>query len=132
MTNLITDCVRWKKISEGVRKVDRTKPGLSLIGNNQPGAALATVYAELGDEPQLRTSWTMKRINIALMRIIPEMILDQHLHPNLSFGHAGIISDEAPVETKKTPTMNFRAGICGETDGEFIAFLVFFSLWENS
>lgn len=42
----------------------------------------------------------MKRINISLLRVIPEMVFDQHLHSDLSVWHDSIINDEARPSTK--------------------------------
>lgn len=48
----------------------------------------------------------MKGVDVATVRIIPEMVLYQYLDSNLSLRHAGIINDEG-------------------------SFLLCFSLWEN-
>ena len=65
-----------------------------LIGDDQPGAAVATVYAELRCESQLAARRAMKRVNVPAVRIIPEMIFDQNFDPDLSLRHAIIIKDE--------------------------------------
>jgi hypothetical protein len=69
----------------------------SLIGNDQPGAAVATVYAKLRCESQLSARRAMKRVDVSAVRIIPEMIFYEYLHSDLSFWHAGIINQTRPA-----------------------------------
>jgi hypothetical protein len=42
----------------------------------------------------------MKRINVLALRIIPEMVFDQHLHSDLSVWHGSIINDQARASAK--------------------------------
>jgi hypothetical protein len=63
----------------------------SLIGDDQPGAAVAAIYAKFRREPHLRARRAMKRVDVSAMRIIPEVIFNQYLHSDLAFWHAGII-----------------------------------------
>jgi hypothetical protein len=69
----------------------------SLIGDDKPGAAVATVYAKLRRESQLSARRAMKRVDVSAVCIIPEMIFYEHLHPDLSFWHAGIINQTGPA-----------------------------------
>jgi hypothetical protein len=69
----------------------------SLIGDDQPGAAVATIYAKLRCESQLSARRAMERVNVSGVCIIPEMIFYEYLHSDLSFWHAGIIRQRRPA-----------------------------------
>jgi len=73
----------------------------SLIGDDQPGAAVATVDAKLGSKSQLYAGRATKRVDVSLLLVVPEVILDQYLHPDLTFRHRWIINDEGLGEAKK-------------------------------
>jgi acetyl-CoA carboxylase alpha subunit len=66
---------------------------LLLICHDQPGAAVAAIYAKLRCHSQLGARRAMKRVHVPAVCIIPEMIFDQNLDPDLSLRHAIIIND---------------------------------------
>jgi hypothetical protein len=67
---------------------------LSLVRDDKPGAAIAAMYAEVENNSQLLAGGTVKRINVASVRIIPKMVFYQDLHSYLSLLHNRIIKDE--------------------------------------
>jgi hypothetical protein len=69
----------------------------SLIDDDQPGTAVATVYAKLRCESQLGARRAKKRVDVSAVCIIPEMIFHEHLYSDLSLWHAGIIDQPPPA-----------------------------------
>ena len=65
-----------------------------LVRDDQPGAAVTPVYSEAGNDSQLLAGGAVKRINVAPVRVIPEVIFYQDLHPYLPLLHNRIIRDE--------------------------------------
>jgi hypothetical protein len=68
--------------------------GLTLIGNDQPRAAVASMDAQFGNQPRLLARRTVERVHIASVRIIPGIIFHQDFDADLSLPHSGIIKDE--------------------------------------
>jgi hypothetical protein len=66
----------------------KVRATLPLINDDQPGAAIAAIYAKLRCESQLGARRAMKRVDIPAVRIIPKMIFDQNFDSDLSLRHA--------------------------------------------
>ncbi|MEK6287827.1 MAG: hypothetical protein AABO57_19075 [Acidobacteriota bacterium] len=73
----------------------------SLIGYDQPGAAVASVDSKFGDESQLAAGRAAKRIHVLALSFAPEMVFYQNFHPDLSLRHCPIINDRQPAGTRK-------------------------------
>ena len=78
-----------------MRRLDGLRYVLPLICDDQPGAAVATIYAQLRRKPRLSARRAVKRVNVSALCLMPKMIFDQHLHTDLAFDHAGIIKHKA-------------------------------------
>jgi hypothetical protein len=70
-----------------------TSNGLTLIGDDEPRAAVAAVYAETGRDARLAAGGAIKRVNVFSVAVIPIVVLYEDFYSDLSLSHCSIIKE---------------------------------------